>query len=318
MRMRGFTLLEVLIAMAILAFVTIFTAQAISTALKNRTKVQGEIERTSGVRDALKIMENDINRAFHHSDINIALYNAAAKERNRKIDEAQKGAGAGSITTPTPTPTPNPNTGGMGTGAVTTPTNNYAQMEKLKLKEEKQLTHFMGEAEKLDFTTLSNARISSDERTSDQAEIGYFLRECKSRSDRSKSSRCLIRRVSPIIDNDITKDGEETALLENVLALEFRYLGPPAPPEWTDLWLTNERGDDRTKNKFPDAVEVTLEAKDVNDANAKAVRMTMVAGIRNPNNKEATTAEGQTAADGTPLPGAQPGATGPGSGRTSQ
>lgn len=281
----GFTLLEVLIAMAILAFITIFTAQAISTALKNRTKIQGEIDRVGTVRDALKVMETDINRAFHHTDINIALYNAAAKERNKKIEEAKGGGGSGAVTT-------------AGGGSVTTPTQNpYAGMETLKLKTEKVLTQFMGEAEKLDFTSLSNARISSEERTSDQAEIGYFLKDCKSRKDRSKSSKCLYRRVSTIVDDDITVGGEETMLLENVTKLGFRYLGPTDPPDWGNLWLTNERGDDRTKNVFPYAVEVTIEVNNTEDKAFKPVRMTMVAGIRNPNNKDkAAEGEGESAA----------------------
>ncbi|MGE0762065.1 MAG: type II secretion system protein GspJ [Bdellovibrionales bacterium] len=305
---RGFTLLEILIAMAILAFVTIFTAQSISTALRNRTKIQGEIDRVGTVRDALKVMENDINKAFHHNDINIALYNAAAKERNRKIEEAKKG-GSGAMTTGSPAGGGTTTT----TGGVTTPTQNpYALMEPLKLKEEKILTQFMGEAEKLDFTSLSNARISSEERSSDQAEIGYFLKDCKSRRDRKKSSRCLYRRVSTIIDDDVTTGGDETALIENVQKLEFRYLGPPSPPEWINLWLTNDRGDDRTKNVFPYAVEVTLEVHDVENKTAKPVRMTMVAGIRNPNNKDKNAeAEAQSAAAaGMP--------SGPGSARTGQ
>lgn len=303
---HGFTLLEVLVAMAILAFVTIFTAQSISTALKNRTKIQGDIERVSTVRDALKVIENDVNRAFHHRDINIALYNAAAKERNRKIEEAKSG-GTGAVTTPTPPPpSPPPTT----TGAVTTSQNPYAAMEPLKLKEEQQLTQFIGEGERLDFTSLSNARISSEERSSDQAEVGYFLKDCKNRSDPSKSSRCLYRRVSTVIDNDVTSGGEETALLENVQSLEFRYLGPPAPPQWTNIWKTNDSGDDRTKDVFPDAVEVTIEVKDGFEANAKSTRMTMVAGIRNPNNKDSSASEGQT------VDGLNPASTGSGSPRT--
>lgn len=291
---RGFTLLEILIAMAILAFITIFTAQSISTALKNRTKIQGEIDRVGTVRDALKVMESDINRAFHHLDINIKLYNGAAKERNRKIEEA-KNSGTGAIT--------------QTSGAVTTGQNPYSAMEPMKLKEEKNLTQFMGESERLDFTSLSNARISSEERTSDQAEIGYFLKECKSRKDRKKSSRCLFRRISTIVDDDVTTGGEETALLEHVVKLGFRYLGPTDPPDWGNLWKTNDSGDDRTKNVFPYAVEVTLEVNNTDDKEAKPVRMTMVAAIRNPNNidknaeAEAQSAEGATAGQAPKRPG---------------
>ncbi len=273
---RGFTLLEILIAVAILAFITAFTAQSIGTALRNRTKIQKEIDQVGSVREALKVMENDINRAFNFRDINIALYNETAKERNKKI-EAAKAKGTPPPATPpggtppaggAPPPTPDP----------------YANMEPLKLKEEKVLTQFMGEADRLDFTALANARISSEERTSDQAEVGYTLGECKSRKERGKSSRCLMRRISPFIDDDVTEGGESTALLENVTRLEFRYLGGEDTTEWKKTWLTNERADEKNKGIFPNAVEVTIEVQNTEDKSGKPTRMTLVASVRNPNN----------------------------------
>lgn len=273
MNRRGFTLLEIIIAISILAFVSLFTAQAIQKALSNRAKVQGDIERVSAVRDALKVMESDINKAFNHTDINIQLYNETAKERNKKIEEAKAKGGAGNITT-----TPgNPTTGSPAADP-------YASMEPLKLKEEKRVTHFIGESGSLDFSSLSNARISSEERTSDQAEIGYSLKDCKSRADRNRSTKCLVRRIATVIDADIQAGGEETNLVEDVTKLEFRYLGPPDATQWLDSWYTNERGDDRTRGIFPYAVEVTLEVHNTSDKLARPVRMTMVAAIRNPNN----------------------------------
>lgn len=296
MNSRGFTLLEIIIAISILAFVSLFTAQSIQRALANRTKVQGEIERVSGVRDALKVMESDINRAFNHTDINIQLYNETAKERNKKIEEAKNKGGAGNITT-----TP---------GAVTTGTpasDPYAGMEPLKLKEEKKVTHFMGERESLNLSTLSNARISSEERTSDQAEVGYSVMDCKSRADRSRGTKCLVRRVATVIDADILTGGEETNLVEDVTKLEFRYLGPNDPTQWVDSWYTNDRGDDKTRGIFPYAVEVTLEVHNTSDPLAKPVRMTMVAAIRNPNNP-AKKAVDPNLPPGTPgAPGGGPG-----------
>lgn len=291
---RGFTLLEVLIAMAILAFVSLFTAESIRKALQNRQKIQAEIESVSAVRDALKVMENDINRAFNHRDVNIQLYNETAKERNKKIDEAKGKSGQPvQPTTPPPSPPTTPPPAPAGADP-------YASMEPMKLKEEKILTHFMGEQEGLNFSSLSNARISSEERTSDQAEIGYRLKECRSRADRKRSTRCLFRRVATLIDDDILLGGEETPLVEDVQKLEFRYLGAVSPTEWVANWYTNERGDDRTKNVFPFAVEVTIEVQNKEDKASKPVRMTMVAGIRNPNNPPP---KPQVGPDGKPIEG---------------
>lgn len=311
--LRGFTLLEVLIAMAILSFVTIFTAQAISTALKNRTKIQSDIDRGATLRDALRVIENDINKAFHHHDINIELYNSAARERNRKIEEAKAGSQPnGTPGSPPAGGSPAPPTGPTD-GSSTIPTQNpYANMEPLKLKEEKLVTQFLGESEKLDFTTLSNARFSSEDRTSDQAEVGYYLKDCKSRKDRKVSSKCLIRRISPILDAETSNGGEDTALLEHVTKLSFKYLGPPAGSEWTNRWTTNDPGDDRTRDIFPYAVEVSIEITPPSEdpkQKPKPLAMTIVAGIRNPNNKDKTATDTQSG-DGTP------GSSGPGTPRT--
>jgi len=304
----GFTLLEILVAMAILAFVSIFTAQSIQTALKNRAKIQGEIDEVSALRDALKIMENDINHAFNHKDINISLYNETAKAWNKKIEEAKAKAQGGAPKQPQPDapkhgdPTSNPTTDPLPPGA-----DPYANLEPMRLRTEVILTHFVGTPEKLDFTSLSNVRISSEERTSDQAEIGYSLKSCRSRSDREKSSQCLIRRVSTLIDDNIEEGGEETPLLENVTKLEFRYLGFVSPTEWVKDWYSNERGDERTRNAFPYAVEVTIEVQDKNsEKKSKPLRMTLVAAIRNPNNPQKKE-EGAADATGSGQPAGQPG-----------
>ena len=137
--------------------------------------------------------------------------------------------------------------------------------------EEKIVTHFMGEKESLNFSSLSNARISSTERTSDQAEIGYSVKDCKSRVDRERTTKCLIRRIDTVIDADILVGGEETNLLEDVTTLEFRYLGPVSPTEWIETWYTNERADERTRNVFPYAVEVTIEVHNKNNPKAKPI-----------------------------------------------
>ncbi|NJL25449.1 MAG: type II secretion system protein [Calothrix sp. SM1_5_4] len=82
-RPSGFTLIEVVIAMMILTFLSLFTMQAVQNAIKTKAKVQKEIDKTSTLRDALRIMERDINMAFNYRDINIKLYNQAMDEKKK-------------------------------------------------------------------------------------------------------------------------------------------------------------------------------------------------------------------------------------------
>lgn len=266
--------------MVILSFLSLFTVQTIQSSLKAKAKIQTDLDKSSTVRDALRTIERDINHAFNYRDVSIKLYNLSQKEREKRAKNNrgnQNQGGQPGIGTSSP---------GQVGQSPQQPLLQNPNAPKFELKVEKIYTHFLGEKNSLDFTSLSNMRLTEDSAISTQAEIGYKLKPCRRRSTQEQSSQCLWRRVSNYIHDDITKDGEETALLENVVAFNLRYLGPGREEEWVDQWLTNERGDDQTKNKFPYAVEITLEVKDTSPgAKDKSLRMTAVASLRNPNNE---------------------------------
>jgi prepilin-type N-terminal cleavage/methylation domain-containing protein len=301
MKRGGFTLIEVMIAMVILSFLSLFTVEAIKKALQTKQKVQKDIDKSATVRDALRIMERDINMAFNYRDINIALYNMTQKQRQK--DAQTKNVPGQTQNTPgQPNP---PTTPGQPPGAAAP-----VDPNKYKLKTEKIATQFIGEPHALSFTSLSNVRMMEESPISSQAEIGYELKPCRRRSTQEQSSQCLWRRVANYIHDDITKDGQLTVMLENVTEFKLRYLGPGREDEWIDTWITNERGDSQTQGKFPYAVEITLEVKDPTpQAKDKPLRLTAVAAIRNPNNpkddsKDVKNADGTT----TPQPDQDPSA----------
>lgn len=306
-RHSGFTLLEVVIAMMIMAFLSLFTVQSIQQALKTKAKVQKEIDKASTLRDALRIMERDINMAFNYRDASIELFNLAQMERRKRLKTPaggaqQKDANGNPIQQKDSAGNPiktdqqkdaygNPIPAGPGL-------TDEQIAERTKLKTEKIYTHFVGEPASLSFTTLSNVRMTEGSPVSSQAEVGYSLKSCRRRSTQGQSSQCLWRRVSNVIHEDITKFGESTVLLENVSDFKLRYLGVGHEEEWLDTWITNERGTDVTKNNFPYAVEITIAVKDP-ETKDKELRMTMVAAVRNPNNKKKQ--QQGTNPDGTPM-----------------
>ena len=269
-RQHGFTLIEVMVALLILAFLSIFTSQAIQRALANKTKIQRDIDKNATVRDALRVIERDVNMAFNFRDASIKLYNQAQDERKRVAQQLQN---PGTSTNPPPNP----------------PIQPPIQIDetKYKHKSDKVWTKFIGDRESMSFTSLSNVRMTEDAPISSQAEIGYRLKSCRRRSTQEQSSQCLWRRVSNYIHEDITKYGEETVLLENVTEFKLRYLGPGKDGEWQEAWSTETSGDDVTKGKFPWAVEVTIAINDTTSTTKdKTLRMTSVASIRNPNNEK--------------------------------
>lgn len=291
---RGLTLLEVIISVAILAFISVFVAMSIQRGLRARAKIQQDIDRSVALREAVNLISRDIQLAFNYRDINTQLYNAAVRERCKKPS-------------PTASPTPAGGTGGAsgsGSGGGTTspsPTPTGLSDEQCQEKEEKIVTQFIGESDKLDFTALSHVRLRKDDPTSDQAEIGYFLRNCKSRFKNQQGGQCLWRRISPIIDDDVTQGGQETVLLENVKELTFRYLGEGTDGEWQKVWSSDGKSDTTKAGKFPLAVEVTLQVYDTRFQPPKEVGMTVVAPLRFPNNPTQSSQQNQEAG-GAPTP----------------
>lgn len=274
---HGFTLIEVIIALTILSFLSLFTVEAIQRALQTKAKVQGDIDKNATLRDALRTMERDINMAFNYHDPYVQLYNLTQDVR---LKAAQ--AKSGKAVTPNPGETQAQAQARVQAQGQTT----GIDPEKYKKKTEKVYTQFIGTAESVDFTSLSNVRMMEDSPLSSQAEIGYKLKACRRRSNQEQSSNCLWRRVANYLHDDITRDGQETVLLENVTEFKLRYLGPGKEDEgWVNSWSTANGSDDVTKGKFPYAVEITLAVKDNSSKSKdKELRMTSVAAVRNPNN----------------------------------
>jgi hypothetical protein len=280
-----------MIAVSILAFVSIFTTQAIQRAIRNKAKIQNQMDRRSQLRDALQVMSKDINLAFHYYDINVDLYNQAWKERIRRKEEEEKKAKAGSGSSEEktdPAGEPTSPTTPPSTAESDAQTTSQSLRERFKEKKQKNLTQFLGEAKSLHFTSLNHVRTQKESKQSDQMEVGYYLDTCRGRINKDKTSECLWRRVSPIIDDKVDEGGTASVLLENVTRFELRYLGQDYDGEYTENWKSAEAEarDDRQKGNFPDAVEITLEIQDKSQKRQKPLAMTLVAPIRFPNNKK--------------------------------
>ena len=241
----GFTLLEIVIAILILVIISTMTAFNINKSTKVKAKVERDMDDYSAVRDALIIMTKDINMAFHYVDITEQMQNRINQD---------------SISQGKPAPFGSPPAG-----------SNIVPTEKI--------TGFDGQPDKLYFTTLSHVRTVVDSLESDQAKVAYYVKDVKSVRDGS-ATKGLIRREATFLDGeDIEKGGKETLLLENIEKLSFRYLGGD-DKDWVDTWKSQSNLDDKTKNRFPDAVEITI----TTDREKRKVTLSTVASVHMPNN----------------------------------
>lgn len=264
---RGFTLIELMITMAILATLTIMTAQAISQAIRAKGKLQDQIDDVSRMRDAMRLLERDVNLAYHYRDIEKEL-EKILKKKNKP-------------TTPSTPVTPTPSE------------EDSAAEKKREVPRRDPETHFVGNGESFNFVTMNNARTVRNTRQADFIEVGYSLRECKSLRGEQATSKCLWRRSSPYVDLDVTKGGDEVVLLENVSEFKLRYIGK-GKQDWSSDWRTDEQGDGNTKGKFPQAVEISLTVEKKEKGKSKKYSMQVVTPIHFPNNstEEGTNAQG--------------------------
>jgi general secretion pathway protein J len=271
---KGFTLLEILLAVTILAIISTLTAVNINRSVKFKNKIEQDLDDYAAVRDALIIMTHDINTGFHWVDINAELKKQLT------------------ATTPTGSPgtTPPPSQATTSNG----PMGEVVPIEKL--------TSFEGDVDSLYLTTLSHARTIMDTQESDQAKIGYYIKDVKTlhgSATGGQTTKALIRSESTVLDGEAKKGGKETVLLENIKSLKFRYMGGD-DKDWVDKWMSAETTDDTQRFKFPDAVEITLST----ERKGREITLSTMAAIHDTNNDlmASFSPGGNTTPTGSPTP----------------
>jgi prepilin-type N-terminal cleavage/methylation domain-containing protein len=259
----GFTLIELMITVGILATMTVLAAQSIQQAIRSKSKIQGQIDDVSRMRDTLRLIEGDINLAFHYRDVEKEIQDLANKKT--------PAAGAPGA----------PGTPPIEAGPVPTP------IPADQAKRIDPSTNFIGTSNAMDFVTMNNARMVRNSKQADFIEVGYSLKPCKGLSGEQSRSDCLWRRTTAWVDEDVTKGGDEVVLLENVTEFKLRYIGK-GKDDWSSDWRTDSGGDQATKGNFPASVEVSLTVETGKGTKKKKYSMQIVARVHFPNNKEET------------------------------
>lgn len=255
---KAFTLIEVILAISILAILTVLVATTLGNALKARTKIQAEVQDVSGLRDAIKIMRADLYQAYHHYDFEKEIFDTANKSTP---PQGQQGV---------------------------PPIDGVPKPAARQNKREDPKTDFVGDTDNVNFVTLNNGRFLANDIQADFTEVGYALKPCKNLTKDSSSS-CLFRRVQKVLDDDVTKGGTESVLLENIKEFKLRYTGD-SKKDWQKDWKTVGGQDDSVKGIFPDAVEITLAIERELQGKKREYSLQYVVPLHFPNNPKKTTA----------------------------
>jgi general secretion pathway protein J len=203
--LRGFTLMEVMVAVAITALMGTIVAMAFQTGFRAKEVVEGEAEHYRMVRVALNRMAREIGSAF--------VSDRYDPKRYRDANDRP--------------------------------------------------TNFIGERDRLLFTTFAHQRLYTDSKESDQAVVEYFVESSTEKGARGRQD--LKRRVNPNIGDRMDRGGTTDVLFEGVKKLEFEYWDSERK-QWDDEWDTrrNER-----KSFLPTRVRITVVALDENGKEAR-------------------------------------------------
>ncbi len=297
-KQQGFTLLELMIAITILATLMLFSNQSIQNGLKAKVKIQEQVEDMSSVRDALRVMEKDINLAMHYRDIEMEFKQAVQKSGSTTPQSPGVASGT----------SPGASSGSAGTSGASSGQAQAQQMMQASLnqwmamdpKRRDPTTDFIGSNEEVHFVTMNAPRLSEDIPQADFIKVGYYLSDCKKPGETGHTSKCLLRSASPLVEGDITINGPASVLLENISEYKLRYIGVNKQ-EWVTDW-NSKIGDAGTKGYFPETVEISLAITKGEGDKKKKVSMQIIAPVRFPNNPSPQTAT-TGAAGGMPTPG---------------
>jgi prepilin-type N-terminal cleavage/methylation domain-containing protein len=283
---RGFTLLEVMIVLVIMATLSVLSSQSIQQAIRNKIKLQTQVQDMSEVRDSLKVMERDINLAFHYSDLETELKEVIKKKR-MELSKGTPSTLAGGITTTTTTQP------GTIPPAAYNPNDPNDPLNKTSPDRIDPTTHFIGHENEIFFPTLNTSRLTEDLQQADFIKVGYLLQSCKKPGQETSSKSCLVRKTSNVVDGDITKQEDGVILLTDVSEFKLRYFGK-GKQDWVNDWNTVQ-GDGIAKNRFPDAVEISLTVEKGQTEKKKKISMQIVVPIRFANNYAQDQANNQAA-----------------------
>lgn len=273
----GFTLVETIITLMIMAVLTLMAARTIQQAFRAKAKIQDQIDQVGQVKDTLRMIERDVNLAYHYQDLQ--------KDLAEELVKAQKKTKSGTNPPPAQDPYGNP---GVPPGNPSA--NPY-------LKTENRIdpaTQFIGKEAEFHFVTMNAVRLIKDSPQADFGEVSYFVDSCKMRPDKQfEAGKCIFRRSSPLVDKDVTKGGSTTQLIPDVTEFKVKYYSK-VQKDWRNDWNSKDDGGDaNTKGKYPEALEVNLTVEPpIKDAKKekkkKKISIQMVIPIHFPNNKEAT------------------------------
>ncbi|MFU8804935.1 MAG: type II secretion system protein J [Bradymonadaceae bacterium] len=226
---RGFTLIEVLLAISILATLTIIVWAAVVNIFDTRDFMGERHERFQIVRLSMNRMATEISGAYL--------------------------AGPDHGGEPIPGEEETPAMGASEDGEE-------EPRQRMGFREPVQFG-LIGRSDRVHFTSFSHVRTIEGQKTSHHAQIGYFLR--RGQDDDGRSITSLMRRENTHFDDDLTRGGIVYTMVPEVESIKFEYWDPGevqvgtmreiAQGRWVSDWDTTRR---EQAGRLPPRIRITM------------------------------------------------------------
>ena len=238
---RGFTLIEMMIAMSILAFISMAVYQNTTQSFILRDNVERDGDFYNAIRVALDIMGRDL----------IHIYSPQAGALPGNLGQA-------------PTQQKNNQTGQMAAIPTEPPTMFWGETINANGV---RPSRFQGDSDKMSFLINSHMRLFKESHESDFSKIEYFLDDDKL-APKNRPAKALIKTENTAAFDMEDRDNDNKqryVILGNIKSISIQYLDGEKDI-WNKRWDT--MGIDH-KGKFPNVIEVTVEVymPDVNSTN---------------------------------------------------
>jgi prepilin-type N-terminal cleavage/methylation domain-containing protein len=245
----GFTLIEVMITMAILAFISLGIFQAVTSSFKIRDELSQEADFYTGIRLAMGIMNKDISMIYSPT----LLLNTQPQ------------------TSPSGTPqnpggTPQFDESQIAAATAADLSRSFTFWSAAADKSGLRPSRFVGTDSKMTFISATHFRVYKDSPESEFAKITYDVEpdsEPPINGFKVPDSNILVKQTSAnVFDNDDLRDRESThkyTLIRGITSSKFSYY------KWVDNSFTAYTSWDSDKEDFkwqiPDMVRIDIEIK---------------------------------------------------------
>ena len=232
---KGLTLIETLLSITLLSFLTLSTGVSIRKSIKQKEKMQHQIDHSSQVQSALSLLHSDLSSTFRRDYPYINAIRQAENLRKQRLDTLFRASR--SFKHPKSPNYEAPNFPKL---------NYYHKME--------------GSSDEIHFTIYQSQIYQQESaKMAPIQEVSYFLDSCKN------SPQCLWRRISPVVDEELEEGGIATLLLENVKEFEIDYydndLEEPPQSRWDPEGrgrASNRQNPQEAAATWPKFITITL------------------------------------------------------------